>query len=43
MFAKLFTNNETQQALLAAQQEIASLKHANAQLVAENESLNKKL
>ncbi|GEK11238.1 CZB domain-containing protein [Pseudoalteromonas sp. SCSIO 43201] len=39
MFAKLFTNNETQQALEKAQQELLQLKQQNEQLSAENESL----
>ncbi|RXE88801.1 MULTISPECIES: methyl-accepting chemotaxis protein [Pseudoalteromonas] len=43
MFARLFTNNETQQALLAAQQEVASLKQANAQLTSENEALKQEI
>ncbi|MEJ6475388.1 methyl-accepting chemotaxis protein [Pseudoalteromonas piscicida] len=43
MFARLFTNNETQQALLEAQKEILSLKQQNEQLCAENDALKQEV
>lgn len=43
MFAKLFSNNQSEQALVAAQQEILQLRQDNKQLVAENESLKQQV
>ena len=43
MFAKLFSNYESEQALVAAQQEILQLRQDNEKLAAENESLKQQV